>query len=468
MIEREINLRTMLAHVSFYPQSERKVFGYPLRFGYQFARLMLIILAAFCMYACGGRSSSAPIPPPLPAASPLPAEAGNDERAIRFLEERVKSDPLDFVAYNQLAGYYLQRQRETGSITYLDLASRAAHASLTAIPAEQNVGGLSALAYTEFASHDFAGARDHALQLMKLDPGKSYPYELLADAQLELGDYEKAFDSLRSAEQLGRTVNTETREARVALLKGQTDAATKHFSNALILALNEYPPPRETVAWCRWQLGETAFSTGDYQTAERHYRDALTTFPNYYRALAALGRARAAQGDFAGAIEQYEQAIKILPDPSFIAALGDLYALSGREKEALDRYALVEQIGRLSSLNGVLYNRQLALFYADHDRKADEAYENAKKEYETRQDIYGADAVAWTALKAGKIDEAQVAIKDALRSGTRDAKLYYHAGMIARAAGDKAEAVNYLKRALALNPQFDGMQAAVAKRALEQ
>src|SRR5262249_42906888 len=148
-----------------------------------------------------------------------------------------------------------------------DLASRAAHASLAAIPAEQNVGGLSALAYAEFASHDFARARDHALQLMKLDPGKSYPYELLDDALLELGDYEKAFDALRSAEQLGRTVNTETRQARVALLKGQTDAATKHFSNALILALNQYPPPRETVAWCRWQLGETAFSTGDYQTA---------------------------------------------------------------------------------------------------------------------------------------------------------------------------------------------------------
>jgi hypothetical protein len=44
------------------------------------------------------------------------------------------------------------------------------------------------------------------------------------------------------------------------------------------------------------------------------------------------------------------------------------------------------------------------------------------KEYEARRDIYGADALAWTALKAGKISEAQSAIKDALRLGTQDAK----------------------------------------------
>ncbi len=47
---------------------------------------------------------------------------------------------------------------------------------------------------------------------------------------------------------------------------------------------------------------------------------------------------------------------------------------AGRKREADAQYALVEQIGRLSALNGALYNRQLALFYADHDVKAEEAY----------------------------------------------------------------------------------------------
>jgi hypothetical protein len=60
----------------------------------------------------------------------------------------------------------------------------------------------------------------------------------------------------------------------------------------------------------------------------------------------------------------------------------------------------------------------------------------AKREYETRRDGYGADALAWAALKAGMIDEARQAAKDALRLGTQDAKLSYHAGMVARAAGE--------------------------------
>ena len=74
-------------------------------------------------------------------------------------------------------------------------------------------------------------------------------------------------------------------------------AITHHFRKALRMALAMPAPQRETVAWCRWQLGETAFLTGDYAGAERHYRDALITFPNYFRALASLAKVRAARGD---------------------------------------------------------------------------------------------------------------------------------------------------------------------------
>lgn len=401
-----------------------------------------------------------------------PQTSGNQAAdPIRFLEDRVKQDPEDFVAYNKLAAYYLQLGRETGNLAYLDLTFRAARASLAAVPAAQNTGALAALAQVEYASHDFAAARDHALQLTKLDPSKSYPYQILGDALLELGDYKQAIAAFRQMEQrkqLGGSVSIETRQARLALLQGETATAQGHFSNALAFALNLPMPSPETVAWLHWQLGETAFASGEYETAEQHYREALTSFPGYFNALASLGRVHAAQGDLPDAIKQYEAAVQRLPDPTFVAALGDLYKLAGREQEAATHYALVEQIGHLNKVSGVLYNRQLALFYADHDRKPEAAYSNAKREYAVRRDIYGADAVAWTALKAGKLAEAQTAIKQALRLGTQDAKLFYHAGMVARAAGDQAATRNYLQRALTLNPQFDPLQAEIAKRALTE
>jgi len=432
-----------------------------------------LCLAALSSAGCGNGLSSAPSNSSsitVPAARPVPADAANvdgSEQAIRFLEDRVKRDPDDFIALNKLTGYYLLRLRETGSATWLDLAARAARNSLKAIPAEQNLGGLSLLAQVEFASHDFASARDHAEQLTRLDSRMGYPYLLLGDALAELGDYEAAQAAFRQMERRGRAdVAAKTRLARMAALTGDNARAERLYAEALTMAVEAVPPSRETIAWLRWQLGETAFGAGEYDRAEKHYRDSLVTFPDYYRALAGLGRALAAKGDLNGAIDHYERAVRILPDPALVAALGDLYQIAGRAKDAEAQYALCEQMAKISAGGGRLYNRQLALFYADHDLKSGEAYQLAKREYEARRDIYGADALAWTALKAGKIDEARQAVKEALRLGTQDAKLFYHSGMIARAAGDKATAQEYLQRALKLNPRFDPRQSQVAKQAL--
>ncbi len=421
-----------------------------------------------CLKAYAGWGSSAAAPSPsVPHAAPIAADDHATDRVIRFLEDRIRSDPEDFRALNKLAGHYLQRLRETGNTEYLSLTFRAARRSLDVIPAELNLGGLTALAQAEYAAHNFVAARDHALRLTELDRGKSYPYEILGDALLELGEYEGAAEAFRQMAARSGGFGTQTRLARLASLRGEVDAAQSYFLRALAFALDSQAPSREALAWSRWQVGETAFATGDYEAAERHYREALTTFPDYYNARASLGRARAARGDVVGAIAHYEDVVLRLPDPTFVAALGDLYALAGRPGNAATQYALVEHIARLSALNGTLYNRQLALFYADHDMNAEAAYSNALAEYQVRRDIYGADAVAWTAFKAGKLAEAQTAMQEALRLGTRDARLFYHAGMIARAAGDEALAIDYLGRALALNPRFDPLHAPIARGTLE-
>ena len=101
-------------------------------------------------------------------------------------------------------------------------------------------------------------------------------------------------------------------------------------------------------------------------------------------------------------------------DPIDGAALGDLYKLGGRDRDAEKEYPAVERLSQQSPLHAALYNRHLALFLSDHNLKADKAYALARKGYETRRDVYGADALAWAALKAGKLDEAQAAMKDAM------------------------------------------------------
>ena len=434
------------------------------------ARIVAFGIMILGSNACGGWWSPPAMRTPLiaPDAAPLASStaAASGEGTIRFLEDRVRRDPEDFGTHNKLAALYLQRQRETGDTSYLALALRAAQASLQIVPSEMNTGALAALAQAEHAGHEFASARDHAQELIRLESGKSYPYLILGDALLELGDYEKADVAFREMEKRGGGVSTETRRARIATLHGAPQIAQRHLTGALALALDSSVPQPETVAWCRWQLGEAAHSVGDYEIAERHYRDALTTLPGYLYALAALGRVRAARGDLQSAIDIYEQVVRRLPDPIFVATLGDLYKVAGRAGEAAAQYKLVEQINRIGEANGALYNRQLALFYADHDMKPEEAYASARKEYAVRHDIYGADALAWTALKAGKLPEAQSAMEEALRLNTKDAKLFYHAGMIAHARNDKSAARDFLRRALTLNPQFDSLQSSIAQKIL--
>jgi len=440
-------------------------------------RLLSFILFVLLLVSLSGckvsNTKSAPVIEPRAASSQSTASSqlAVEKETIRFLEDRVKKDPEDFIAHNKLAQQYLQRLRETGDLTYLNLAMKAARTSLATLPPEQNVGGLTASAQVEFASHDFAAARDHAFRLTQLEPKKGYTYQLLGDALLELGDYEPAAAAYRTMEDLsGRQGLTrsaiEQRLARLAALHGDVSGSRQHFKNALTLALDLPEPPAETVAWCRWQLGEAAFAVGDYSTAEQQYKESLEGYPEYFRALASLGKTRAAQGDIKGAIEQLEHAVRIIPDPTFVATLGDLYKLDGREAQAAAQYRLVEQIGKINELNGTLYNRQLALFYADHDMKSDRAYENASREYALRKDIYGADALAWAALKNNRVAEAQSLIRSALQLGTQDARLFYHAGMIAKASGNFKQAREYLQRSLTLNPQFDPLQAAIARKAL--
>src|SRR5436190_5442404 len=228
----------------------------------KFALSLILGMLALITSACTGGTSPVTASNAMPpAAAALPSDAETTDQAIRFLEDRVKKDKDDFISYNKLAGYYLQRQREIGDLKYLDLAFRAARASLEAMPEEQNLGGLSALVQAEQASHDFAAARDHAMKLMKLDPGKTYPYQMLGDALLELGDYDKAADIFREMKKRSDGSGIQIRLACLSLLQGKPDAPKAFVSNALALAMDQRVPSRETIAWCHWQLGEISFST---------------------------------------------------------------------------------------------------------------------------------------------------------------------------------------------------------------
>src|SRR5437899_192209 len=182
-------------------------------------------------------------------------------------------------------------------------------------------------------------------------------------------------------------------------------------------------------------LGHEYFATGDLAAAGRAYTRALDVFPDYYLALGGLGRVRAAEGQLAAAAGLYRRAVARVPQPDLVAALGDLHDAAGDADQAERQYALVAYMGEGAAAAGTTYGRQLALFYADHDRRPEEALRLARLEAAGRGDIYTDDTLAWACYKNGRLAEAARAAHRALRLGTEDAMLHYHAGTIAAALG---------------------------------
>src|SRR6202008_1180329 len=224
---------------------------------------------------------------------------------------------------------------------------------------------------------------------------------------------------------------------------------------------------RESIAWTQFTLGDYYLQLGDLANAKTAYRDALNTYPDYHRALTGLAKVSSAEGHLSDAISLYEKAIRIIPLPAYAAALGDLEAKAGNTVEAKKQYDLVEYIGRLNAFNQAVYNRELSLFYADHDVHLPQALELARKEFEIRHDVYTWDALAWALYKNSQPEQAAAAINEALRLNTKDALLLFHAGMIYEGLGEKEKGQDYLRRAIPLNPQFHLFYADVAKAALQ-
>lgn len=75
-------------------------------------------------------------------------------------------------------------------------------------------------------------------------------------------------------------------------------------------------------------------------------------------------------------------------------------------------------------------------FWLDHDRNLAESLTLATREYEARKDIFTCDSLAWALFKNGKVQEAKAMIDEALRTGSKDARIHEHAKAIDRALMD--------------------------------
>ena len=384
-------------------------------------------------------------------------------RLIASFESDVHRTP-NATGLSFLGGLYLQRARITGDLGSYEQAGAAIDQALARAP--DDVETLARKASFLYRTHDFAGALALAQRIVEKSPDALAARAVRGDAEVEVGrnaDATLTYEALAAA--APRTPAIDVRRSHVAFLEGRVADAERLARRAEREAIDsgEFGTG---LAYYREARAQISFDQGRYADAARLYRQALRDAPGYYATTALLAKTRAAQGRHAEAIRLYRSAVAQVPQPDYLAALGDLLAVTGHRRAAEQQYRTVEFTGTLAALNRQVYNRQLANFYADHGRRTGEAVRLAEAELTERKDGFGYDTYAWTLLAAGRVAEARAASDRALTFGIPDARVHYHAGMIAKAQGDDARAKHELRAALRLSPHFDPLQARRARAAL--
>jgi tetratricopeptide (TPR) repeat protein len=386
------------------------------------------------------------------------------DRLIRSFGRQTDSSP-SVAGFAFLGQLELERARLTGDVASYGRAARALEEAVTLAPDDPEPQAL--LAGVRFTTHDFLGAFELADRLYSADRNLA-ALAVRGDAELELGRYgDAASDYQVLAAARPEDSSTLIRLSRLAFLQGDGSRAARLAADAERAATRE-GAFGASLSWYAAHRGKLALEAGRYGEAARHYRRAVEAAPDYHVAIAGLASARAAQGRFDDAIRLYERAVALVPEPTSLAALGDLYAATGDERAAADRYATVEAIATLQAVNRRLYDRQLALFRADHGGDLEDALQIARQGLETRRDVYGYDVLAWVLFRLGRLDEARDASDRALAMGTPDARLWFHAGMISAGLGDVERARTELTNALDLHPAFDPLLAPEAAETLAE
>lgn len=427
--------------------------------------LLAPAITAVCLTAalgaCAGhsRETSAPAPIPLLGSATARSTARDDlNRTIADMQTRLAKAPGDARAAVTLADALLRQTRVTGNAGLAARAEAALKEVLKRDPEQYDARRM--LAATYLSQHRFREALAQAETCRQVHRDDAWLEGAIGDAHLELGEYPDAFDAFDRMVTLKPNAASYARASYARELQGDLPAAVKFMRMA---AESTGPQDPESLAWHYAQLGHLYLELGKTDDADREFRHADYAFPGHPFARTGLARVAAARGHYADALTLVQAADGQLPVAADLALAGDLLAALGRTDEAERNYRLAEAAWQSDSPEP----SRLARFLAERGRRPADAVQIAEQASTSRHDIFTEDALAWAYFQAGQIDRARTAIALALRTGSRDRILRYHAAAIAQAAGDLAAARAYIAEALDGSPRFD-LIAAPAAQALRQ
>lgn len=392
--------------------------------------ILLLTTAGLVRFATASSDVS---PPPAPVPATLAA-------TIETLEARVEASPDDLSALQSLAVAYVRRAIESGDPALYDLAGRTLDQADELAPDEPAT--LIARGTLALSLHEFEEARELGERARQAAPSSASALAVLVDAEVELGDYDAAAEVLQQMVDLRPDLAALSRVSYLRELTGDLPGAIQAMGQAERAGAGA-PFDEASVAAL---LGDLHLDVGDLDAAAGAYDRALERSPGLVAAEVGRARVLAANGEADAAIDRLDQVAAARPQPAALLLLGELQRRTGDLDGARDTDELVRSVGELQAAAGQIVDLELALFEADRRDDPELAVELASSAAQVRPDnVFVADALAWALHRAGRTGEAVPHVDEALRTGSNDPLLRFHAAVILTEAGDVAGAREHLE-----------------------
>jgi tetratricopeptide (TPR) repeat protein len=166
--------------------------------------------------------------------------------------------------------------------------------------------------------------------------------------------------------------------------------------------------------------------------------------------LMAYTRAATASGNAGSAISKWQAWANAHPnDSQGDVILATLEESRGNASGAMDYY---KKALAIQPDNAVAQNN-LAFLMLENGQDVDMALSLAESARRTLpHSTNTADTLAWAYYHKGLYDSARTLLEDAEKTNPNDASIQYHLGMVYNKMGNKANAVDHLKKAVSLAP----------------
>ena len=378
-----------------------------------------------------------------PCAIALAPHKGNEEidRQIKQLQDEARSNPERADTMKRLGWAFIGKARLSYDPGYYKLGEQCALCIRS--KSVDDPDALLLQGHILQSLHKFKDAEPIARKLVMIR-NEAFDYGLLGDVLMEQGRLTEAVTAYQKMIDLRPDLQSYTRVAHMRWLKGDLDGAIEVMR---IAVTSGSPCDAEPTAWAYTRLGLYELQAGDTEIATKSAEIAFQFAQNYAAALLLRGRVLLVQGKVEEAIESLQRAAALTRLPEYEWTLADAL------REAGNPQAAEEVESRLIRHGATSDPRTFSLYLATRGQQVQQALHLARNELNTRADVLTIDALAWALNANGRVPEALKYSKQALSEGTQDARLFYHAGRIAFAAGDYVDA----ERSFALSDRIKQM-----------